>query len=176
MPDLEAPEGTSNVTGALEQGPFQARDGFAAVMQEADQKILLLTLTEHVTACGSALAAGIAMGPKPLPGAQPGFSLGLSARLHFPATDIEPDTYPRVSESDMIEMMTYELGSMCEEKPMSAPSTVSLTIDSIDSEHVAGSVEVLEYPGGPVLANGTFNVPMCPIPAAPSGPPCCVRP
>lgn len=176
MPDLTAPEGTSNVAGELQSAPFQARDGFAAIMEEGDQKILLLTLTEHITACGSALAAGIAVSPKPVRGAQPGLSLGFSAHLHFPSTDIEPDVYPRQSEPDMIEMMTYELGSMCDEKPMSAPSTVSLTIDAIDADHVAGSVEVVEYPGGPVIANGTFDVPICPLPDAPSGPPCCVMP
>lgn len=176
MPDLAAPEGTSNVAGEIQSAPFQARDGFAAIMEEGNQKILLITLTEHITACGSALAAGIAVSPKPLPGAQPGLSLGFSAHLHFPSTDIEPGTYPRGTEPDTIEMMTYELGSMCDEKPTSAPSTVSLTIDTIDADRVAGSVDVLEYPGGPVIASGTFDVPMCPLPAAPSGPPCCVMP
>src|SRR5690606_31788880 len=124
---VAAPEGTSSFEGDLGQGSFRAKDGFAAVIDEGDQVILLLTLTEHSAACGSALAAGTKAAPMPLPGAQTGLSLGLSARLRLP-DGLEPGTYPRQAQPDNVELMPFELGPSCEQMLTGPLHSLSLTI------------------------------------------------
>ena len=149
-----------------------ALDGFA-VRSDTQGIQLSVIFADYKAACGAALATGV--GSREQAQMPSGLAnhhlLGASLMMGSPAV-LEPDTYPRSGAGDRLEVVYSPTDGQCR-AASPAPQNgdqMSLTITTIDADHVVGSVAFTDDVSGAVF-NGSFDFPFCGLPE--SGPVMC---